>query len=328
MGKRDQNRQKEALNQDVSRTQQQSGQISGQLQDILGGARRTSSDLLPGISAGYSDILSTGGYDPSVLGNIRNMYSTYAKEGGISDAGADAIRRRAFRTAESTYENERNRAQRAGSITGNYGYSGALAGNLARKGSQAATRAVTDAEAEIAKLRQTGTLAGAQGLAGLEQSMAQNRLGALSGISNIYGLNMQEVDATIDNILKEYQLTGTLTQNNRQMLIELANRPGVYDKIISTIATLGGSAAGVMAATNPPQLIGAGGRSDKRIKKNIKILGWIGNIPIIIFEFIDKPGWKLGSIAQNVKKVFPDLVFDLNGILHVDYAGLEERLRD
>jgi hypothetical protein len=249
MSKSDQNAQRAAITQDISQTQKKSGDISGQLNEILGGARETNDYTLPHITGNYEDILSSGGYNPSIGGNITNTYTNFMNTGGISDSDAVAMRNRAQRAAQGTYEDAGKIAERQQAATGGYGASGAILGDLARKGSQAAERASTDTNADIAKLVQTGKLAGASGLSDMQNREAQNRLAAAGGLSNIYGLNINEVNNTVDNIVRNFQVTGQLTNADRQILADLANQPGVYDKIINTIATLGGTGAGVIKAT-------------------------------------------------------------------------------
>lgn len=255
MSKADQNAARSRSEQNIASNKAQSGEISGQLQDVLGGAKSTASSILPQVTSGYGDVLSSGGgYDPSVLGTIRNTQTNLAQTGGISDTDAVAMRNRAARAGQSTYEDQGKIAQRAVSGTGGYGYSGAITGDLARKGSEAASRAVTDSNADIAKLRQTGKIAGAAGLADTEQKQVANRLQAASGLGNVYGLNLNEVNNTVDNILRNYQVTGQLNAQDEEILTNLANQPGMFDKIIGTIGVLAGAGAGVAGAFNHPGL--------------------------------------------------------------------------
>ncbi len=79
--------------------------------------------------------------------------------------------------------------------------------------------------------------------------MAGNRLQAAGGLTNVYGLNLNEIHNTVDSIINNYKTTGELSIQDRQILTNLANQPGVYDKIIGTIATLSGAATGVISAT-------------------------------------------------------------------------------
>ncbi len=246
MSKADQQALKQQTKNTIATTNQQSGQISGQLNDILGGAKSTTASMLPGITSGFGDIATSGGYDPSILGDVRSTYGNLARTGGIDENAATAMRNRAQRSAKGVYEDVGRQAERASSATGGYGYSGAIAGDLARKGSEAAATASTASNADIAKLRQTGMEAGAAGLSETENRMAGNRLQALQGQTNVYGLNINEVNQTVDSIIRNFQANGQITAEEQQILSHLATQPGVFDKIMSTIGTLGGAAAGIM----------------------------------------------------------------------------------
>ena len=99
-------------------------------------------------------------------------------------------------------------------------------------------------------MQQQGQIAGAAGLSTVQQNMAGNKLAATGGLTNVYGMNEQQVTATVNQIIQNYQMTGQLDNQDLSILTNLANQPGVFDKIVSTIGTLGGAGAGVIAAIN------------------------------------------------------------------------------
>lgn len=252
MSKSDQRNIKAQTEQQRSQNNAQGAATNTQLQGMLETSKATSASLLPGVSSNYGKIADTGGYDPSVLGDIRGTYGDLAKTGGIDEAGATAMRNRSAEAARSTYDIAGSQAQRAASATGGYGdTSAAITGDLARKGSQAAATAVTGTDANIAQLRQSGRIAGAGGLQASEQAQVGNKLAATGGQANIYGLSVQETHATVDAILRNYQATGQLDQQSLAILTNLANQPGVFDKIVGTIGALGGAAAGVLGGIGP-----------------------------------------------------------------------------
>ena len=78
--------------------------------------------------------------------------------------------------------------------------------------------------------------------------MAGNKLAATGGLTNVYGMNEQQVTATVNQIIQNYQMTGQLDNQDLSILTNLANQPGVFDKIVSTIGTLGGAGAGIINA--------------------------------------------------------------------------------
>jgi hypothetical protein len=246
MSKSDQSAAKKQANQQVASNQanQQSADVT--LRNILGTAQGTAASALPSITGTYSDIANTGGADAS-----SPYFTNLATTGGISSDEETAIRNTAGATARSTYQTGADAAARTAAATGGYGLSGAVATDLARQGSQAAATAETAADASIVGLRQGGQIAGAQGLQAGSQNQTQNRLSAAGGLTNVYGMNQNQIASTVDAILRNYQQTGTLNNQDLSILTNLANQPGVFDKIVGTIGTLGGAAAGVIKAVSP-----------------------------------------------------------------------------
>jgi hypothetical protein len=148
-------------------------------------------------------------------------------------------------TARSSYTTASADASRALAATGAYGMSGSIIGSLARKGSQAADNASEGIEGTIGQLRQSGKIAGASGLSSTQQNLTSNKLAGLQGNTNIYGMNEQQMNTTVSQILQNYQQTGQLNNQDMAILANLANQPGVFDKIMSTLGTLSGSFANV-----------------------------------------------------------------------------------
>lgn len=219
MSKADQQAAKKQANAQIGYNIANEQSANTQLESILGTAQGTAASILPSITGTYSDIAATGGGD---LGPTADEET--------------AIRNTASEAARSTYTTGADAAARTARATGGYGLSGAVAEDLARQGSEAAATAATGAEASIAGLKQQAR----------EQNV-QNRLTAAGGISNIYGMNENQVNQTVQSILQNYQATGTLNNQDLAILTNLANQPGVFDKIVSTIGTLGGTAAGILA---------------------------------------------------------------------------------
>lgn len=252
MSKADQRNVKSQAQAQQQQTNTNAGAAGEQISSVLGTAKTNADAALPGIQSGYSDIAGTGGFDPAIIGQIQGTYSDFAKTGGISDASATAMRNRSAEAAKGTYDVAAAGAERARAATGGYGdTSAAVSSDLARKGSQAASTAVTGIDASIAALRQSGQLAGAGGLVSSTQAQTGNKLAALGGMTNIYGLNENEVNSMVDAIIKNYQTQGTLNNQDLSILTNLANQPGVFDKIVSTIGTIGGAGAGVLGVVKP-----------------------------------------------------------------------------
>lgn len=259
MSKSDQNAVKQQANNQINKNNQNETQVNGQLQSILGTAQNNAASVLPTATSTYSDIASTGGFSPDAYSSITGTYQNLMSNGGISDADATAIKNEAAGAARSSYSTASSEAARQSAITGGYGgTSGAIQASLARQGSAAASSAANTADANIATIRQQGKEAGAAGYTNLENSVASNRLTAASGASNLYGLNLNEVNSTVSSILQNFQQTGQLNNQDMSILTNLANQPGVFDKIVGTIGTLGGAAAGIIKAVAPAGLASGG----------------------------------------------------------------------
>ncbi len=209
MSKADQQAVKSQAQNQISANNQFASQTGSQLQGILGGFQGIGKSILPSVVSGYGDIASTGGISPEQISAIQSRAS-----GAASGA---------YDTAASDY-----RRQLAG--TGGYGLSGSGIDTLARKGSQAAAGTAVDTSAS---------------LAGLQSS---NRLAAIGGLANVYGLTESEALQTVNQILQNYQATGQLNNQDLSILTNLANQPGIFDKILGTVGTIGGAAAGVLGS--------------------------------------------------------------------------------
>jgi len=84
------------------------------------------------------------------------------------------------------------------------------------------------------------------------------------------------------------------------------------------------------AQQNAGTAIGAGAAifaSDRRIKENIKEIGKLDNgLPVYMFNYIGNPKMQMSVMAQDVQKVMPDAVEDINGILHVNMEKVSARI--
>lgn len=62
-------------------------------------------------------------------------------------------------------------------------------------------------------------------------------------------------------------------------------------------------------------------RSDERVKEDIQKVGTLDNgLPVYLFRYKGQPQVHMGVMAQEVEKVNPAAVVEINGIKHVDYA--------
>ena len=78
---------------------------------------------------------------------------------------------------------------------------------------------------------------------------------------------------------------------------------------------------------------GAVAGSDERLKTEVKRVGQAGPFGVYTYRFKENMGLDLpkgpqrGVMAQEVKKLYPELIGDLSGFMSVNYAGLREVLK-
>ena len=323
MSKSDQNAAKSQAQNQINTNNQNESTTSGQLNSILGTATGNANNLFPGITGNYSDISGTGGYDPNMLNTINTTGTNLATTGGISGADATSMQNRAAEAAKSTYMTGQADASRASAATGGYGVTGgAIDTALARKGSQAASTAVEDTNASIAGLRQQGEVAGAGILGQTQQNLTGNKLAATAGLTNVYGMNENQINQTVGQILQNYQQTGQLNNQDLTILTNLANQPGVFDKIVGTIGTLGGAAAGIMTGIGGNKGVcwiaeAIYGENDLRTHLLRKYLNtefaqtWPGNAIMFVYRAIGKQvSWfvRRSNVLQNLFRPMFDSV--------------------
>lgn len=90
-------------------------------------------------------------------------------------------------------------------------------------------------------------------------------------------------------------------------------------------AAVGGMFGGLPGAQLGATLGGAAGKSfsDRRLKKNIKRIGTHkSGVGIYEYDYIWGGGKQIGVMAQELEKVMPDAVFEIDGFKGVDYAKL------
>jgi hypothetical protein len=120
----------------------------------------------------------------AAYGGFQNFINT----GGLSNMDAAAMRSRAVSPIRSAYDTAKRDVMRLGGSTAGRNV---LMARLARQGGQAMSEGVTNANANIAGLRQQGKIQGAQGMAGLYgttpgQTALQSR--------NVIGNTQQGID--------------------------------------------------------------------------------------------------------------------------------------
>jgi hypothetical protein len=66
--------------------------------------------------------------------------------------------------------------------------------------------------------------------------------------------------------------------------------------------------------------MGAGMISDRRLKKNVKRIGWADNgLPIYSYQYVNDSPFMIGFMADEVEEVHPEAVVEVEGIKTVNY---------
>ena len=107
------------------------------------------------------------------------------------------------------------------------------------------------------------------------------------------------------------------TQGDQSLLNLLLSAGG--GAAAGSAGLLGGAGAGTGA------LIGLTG-SDYRIKKNIKKITRLANgLTVYLYRYIFGGGWQVGYMAQEVEKIYPYAVGEINGVKFVNYGAIPWR---
>lgn len=235
-------------NTTLSQTRDQGKANQDQLEGALSGYQANAGSLFPGVSGGYSDIASSGGYDSNVLAALNTGYGDMALTGGFSPEQVSSMQNKAGRVAESSYRTGKDELQRNIAATGGYGFGDAAINKLARQGSEAASRSSNDVTAQIAGLQSQNKLAGLGGLGATQQGMVNNKLSALGGNSQLYNTNVAAAQNTLSDIIKNFQVTGQISVEDLKVLEAIGAQAGAGMNTLNTVTSLAGSAAGIMGA--------------------------------------------------------------------------------
>lgn len=234
----------------ISDNTKQGGENDQLLKGATGAYQNNASGLFPGLSAGFGDIASTtGGYDPSILSGLNSKYQDFANYGGISPSDTAALQNQASQTARSSYQTGEDQLKRNISATGGYGFGASAINSLAAKGADASGTAINDINARIAGQKSSNQLAGLQGQAGLQQSQVNNRLSGLSGQQGIYNTNVAATQNSLEQIIKNFQVTGSLTAQDLQTLTALSKaQPNWWETVMQVANPIGGALSGIGTA--------------------------------------------------------------------------------
>lgn len=138
----------------------------------------------------------------------------------------------------------------------------------------------------------------------------QQRFGQLF---NVAGLGQASAAGQAANVMGTAQGIGELyTQQGNVAAAARMAGPQARAQVLQGYMQAAGAAAGA-----------AVGASDMRIKTDITPIGKMDNgLPLYSFRYIGKTELHMGVMAQDVEKVNPDAVIEINGIKHVKYGEL------
>ena len=175
-------------------------------------------------------------------------------------------------------------------------------------------------------------------LSDLSQINFSNRLAAnqqrFNQLQNLVNLGQTSAAGVGAQGLAGAQNVGNILQGigNAQAagIIAAANARAQGSENIMNLLGGAGSGAGLGAAGLLGEA-GAGlgaiiGISDKRLKRSIIKVKNFKNVNIYLFKYLWTDVWNLGVMAQEIEKIIPEAVIDINGYRAVNYSLLAQRL--
>lgn len=225
-------------------------------------------------------------------------------------------------------------SSRAGIAAGiaDRGYQDVVANTSAQLRGDAWNSGLTAAQND-AQMRQSA----AQALGSLGMGQTQAGLQGISGASDINAQNTQAgvQAATMQNAQDQAALDNSLAKYDYNMYApsDLLNN---YWQMVgqnsyggTTRTTQSGGGGGLLGGLGAMAQIGSLFTGcDRRIKADIKRIGELAcGIPLYTFRYVweDKNIQRVGPMAQEVMEVYPDLVFEIDGILHIKYDEIIAR---
>jgi len=235
-----------ATNDTLSGVRNQGAANNTQLQNSYSGFSNNANAIFPGVLAGYQGFAGEGGgYDPATLALINSTYGDLAA-GGISPEQISAMTGQASDASRSAYKVAGDKMQRQIAATGGYGFSGAASSQLARQGSDAASRAARDVNASIVGMQSQNKAIGAAGLNTVQQGVTGNRLQGLSGQQGLYNTNVGASQQNLQQIIQNFATTGQLSAEDLRILSQIAQtNPNWWENVTNAIGGIGKAAGSV-----------------------------------------------------------------------------------
>lgn len=304
------------------------------------------------LTADLSDTQKAG------IANISGAQGTaqpyYDEASGYARTGASAIDPSAIQRYQNPYQqsvvdatqaqfNQQNAVQQ-NQLRGNAAAKGALGGN--RVGIMEAALAGNQQRAQnpvIANLYSSGydkSLAAAQGdrTAAQQGASTFGQLGTAAQNAAISGGQAQLAAGQTEQTTDQAKLTADYGQFQQEQAFPYAQASYLASTGTPVVSSMGGTTTGsgtgtTETSTNPwSQVLGLGltaagafSKSDKDVKADRRQIGvTFDGQPIWRFRYKGDPTMRIGLMAQDVEKVHPEAVGELNGVKMVDYRAATE----
>lgn len=146
-----------------------------------------------------------------------------------------------------------------------------------------------------------------------QRNMPLNDLAALMGQSG--GIQLPQFAASPNVAVQSGDLVGASLAANQQAIDVAKARQAASGGFMGGLMELGGAIGG--AAINKGMF-----GSDVRLKENIKRIGKYKGHNLYSYNYIDRVGDWIGVMAQEIEKVIPEAVQEINGMKHVNYGAI------
>jgi len=140
-----------------------------------------------------------------------------------------------------------------------------------------------------------------------------NDLAALMGQSG--GVQLPQFAASPNVAVQSGDLVGASLAANQQAIDVAKARQEASGGFMGGLMELGGALGGAAIQSN---MFG----SDVRLKENIKRIGKYKGHNLYSYNYIDRVGDWIGVMAQEIEKVIPEAVQEINGMKHVNYGAI------
>jgi hypothetical protein len=147
------------------------------------------------------------------------------------------------------------------------------------------------------------------------RNMPLNDLAALMGQSG--GIQLPQFAQSPNVAVQSADLLGATLAGNQQAIDVAKAKQQASSGFMGGLMDLGGALGGAAIQSGK---FGFG--SDIRLKENIKRIGKYKGHNLYSYNYIDRVGDWIGVMAQEIEKVIPEAVQEINGMKHVNYGEI------